>query len=285
MSRPDADGRAARRAPLTWLYVPGDREDRIPKAFTSGADVVIIDLEDAVAAGRKDLARALAERAATDATTPCQVRVNALGSPWAEADLAMVAGLPGRVGVRVPKCEQPEDVVRVADAVGVRPIHVLVESARGVEAAHDLAFAHGRVATIGLGEADLRADLGVTDERGLLYARSRLVVAAAAAGLDPPSMSVFTDVRDLDALRESCLEGRRLGFAGRAAIHPAQLAVIEEVFAPTDAEVAGAREVVDAAAVGVTAGHGAVALADGRFVDEAVVRQARRLLARAGLEP
>ncbi|MBC9821033.1 CoA ester lyase [Terrabacter sp. MAHUQ-38] len=273
----------SRRSPLTWLYVPGDREDRIPKAFASGADVVVIDLEDAVAQDVKDAARRAAQRAAAGATTPCQVRVNALGSRWAEADLGMVAALPPHVGVRVPKCEQPADVVDIAEAVGPRPLHLLVESARGLEAAHDLARAHGQVATIGLGEADLRADLGVADERGLLFARSRVVVAAAAAGLEPPSMSVFTDVRALDALRQSCIEGRRLGLVGRAAIHPVQLPVIEDVFAPSAVEIARAREVVEAAATGADSGRGAVALADGRFVDEAVVRQARRLLARAGI--
>jgi citrate lyase subunit beta/citryl-CoA lyase len=173
--------------------------------------------------------------------------------------------------------------VRVAEAVGRRPLHLLVESARGVEAALELARAHVQVSTIGLGEADLRADLGVTDDGGLLFARSRVVVAAAAAGLGPPSMSVFTDVRDLEALRQSCIEGRRLGLVGRAAIHPAQLSVIEDVFAPTAAEIARALEVVEAASAGAASGIGAVALADGRFVDEAVVRQARRLLDRAGL--
>lgn len=283
MTSPPSAAGPSRRSPLTWLYVPGDREDRIPKAFVSGADVVVIDLEDAVTPERKDAARRAAESAAAGATTPCQIRVNALVSPWAEADLAMVSGLPRHVGVRLPKCEHPSDVVQVAQAVGPRPLHLLVESARGVEASHDLARAHPQVATIGLGEADLRADLGVTDEGGLLFARSRVVVAAAAAGLGPPSMSVFTDVRDLDALRQSCIEGRRLGLVGRAAIHPAQLPVIVDVFTPTAAEIARAREVVKAASAGVASGSGAVALGDGRFVDEAVVRQARRLLDRAGL--
>lgn len=285
MTGPRPDGPATRPSPLTWLYVPGDREDRIPKAFASGADVVVIDLEDAVAAGHKDLARGVAERALAGTSTVCQVRVNALGSPWASADLALLAGLPTQVGVRLPKCERPDDVVRVADTVGPRPLHLLVESARGVEAALELALAHDRVASIGLGEADLRADLGVSDERGLLFARSRVVVAAAAAGLEPPSMSVFTDVRDLEALRTSSVEGRRLGFVGRAAIHPRQLAVIRDVFAPSREEVARALEVVEAAEAGTVSGHGAVALVDGRFVDEAVVRQARRLLARAGHLP
>ena len=273
--------------PLTWLYVPGDRAERIPKAFVSGADVVIVDLEDAVVPARKADARAAAADHLAGDADGCpagvgrQVRVNAVGSPWVDADLALVAALPSDVGVRLPKCEQPEMVARVAEAVGRRAVHVLVESARGVEAAFELARAHPQVASVGLGEADLRADLGVADDRGLLWARSRIVVAASAAGLDAPSMSVHPDVKDLDGLRATCEDGKALGFVGRSAIHPVQLDVIREVFLPTEAELARAREVLSAAEAGTVASRGAVALPDGRFVDEAVVRQARRVLGRA----
>ena len=134
------------------------------------------------------------------------------------------------------------------------------------------------MASIGLGEADLRADLGVSDDTGLLWARCRIVNAAAAAGLPPPKMSVYADVADLDGLRESCAAGRRLGFVGRAAIHPKQLPVIADAFRPSAADVARARELLAAAE---TADSGAVLTADGRFVDEAVLRQARRTLALA----
>ena len=134
------------------------------------------------------------------------------------------------------------------------------------------------MASIGLGEADLRADLGVTDDAGLLWARSRVVNAAAAAGLPPPAMSAFPNVADLDGLRRSCEVGRQLGFLGRAAIHPKQLPVITEAFRPSEAEVAHARELVAAASA---SGSGAALTADGHFVDEAVLRQARRILALA----
>lgn len=268
------------RSPLTLLYVPGDRPDRIGKALASDADVVIIDLEDAVLAPAKDAARAgLAEivagpgadRAAVGAL---QIRVNVVGSSWAETDLDAVTGLPDGVGVRVPKCEDAAVMAELVERLGERAVHALVESAVGVEAAYDLARAG--VASIGLGEADLRADLGVTDDEGLTWARSRLVNAAAAAGLPPPSMAVFTDVRDLNGLRRSCETGRRLGFRGRTALHPAQLAVITEVFAPTPDELTWAREVVTRVEAD---GPGALLLPDGRFVDAAVVRQARRVLA------
>ncbi|WP_323101326.1 CoA ester lyase [Intrasporangium sp. YIM S08009] len=277
-------------APLTLLYVPGDREDRIGRAFAAGADVVIVDLEDAVTVDRKAVSRqgaerALSSRASSAGGAPgCQVRVNAVGTPWSTRDLEMVRRLPAHVGLRIPKCEEPRDVVRIAEAVGDRALHLLIESARGVEAAYALASAHPAVASIGLGEADLRADLGVTDDAGLLWARSRVVVAAAAAGLAAPAMSVYTNVRDLDALRESSLVGKSLGFVGRTAIHPAQLSVIREVFSPSAVELDLARELVSAAEAGAAAGRGAIALADGRFVDEAVVRQARRVIARAGTE-
>lgn len=132
--------------------------------------------------------------------------------------------------------------------------------------------------SIALGEADLRADLGVRDDIGLDWSRSRVVLAARAAGLAPPAQSVFPDVRDLDGLWASCAHGRALGFLGRAAIHPRQLPVIDRAFRPTPREIEAAAEIVAAA----VADEGAQALPDGRFVDAAVVASARRTLALAG---
>lgn len=271
----------SRRAPLTWLYAPGDQPELIAKALASEADCVIIDLEDAVTPDRKDGARDNAVNAALDLRPgggTVQIRINQMASPWFERDVPALSGLDPAVGVRVPKCERPEAVAQLAESVGDRRLHLLVESALGLDRAMSLATATLTVASIGLGEADLQADLGVAGDEGLAYARGRLVAVAAAAGLPPPAMSVFTDVRDTEGLLESCRLGRRLGFLGRAAIHPAQLPVIREAFTPSRVEVVRAREVVGAAADGVSSGAGALALADGRFVDEAVVRQARRLL-------
>lgn len=273
-----------RRPPLTLLYVPGDRPDRVARAIASAADTVILDLEDAVAAAAKDTAREAARQAAAGAAgapggpRDVQVRVNAAGTPWHDADLEMVRVLPVGVGVRLPKCEAAASVRAVAEAVGPRPLHLLLESALGIERAFELACAHESVVSIGLGEADLRADLGVADEAGLAWPRSRVVNAAAAASLPAPAMSVFPQVRDLDGLAESCRRGRALGFRGRAAIHPDQLPVIEAAFRPSPEEVRRAREVVAAAEAALAHGSGALALPDGRFVDEAVVRWARRTI-------
>ncbi|MFC7640867.1 HpcH/HpaI aldolase/citrate lyase family protein [Streptosporangium lutulentum] len=258
---------------LTFLYAPADRLALVAKALAGPADVVIVDLEDAVAADGKGQARAELVRLLASPQPRVQIRINDVRTACGQADLLAIGALcSGTAGIRVPKVESAADVRDVAEAVPGIALHPLVESALGLERAYEIASADPAVASIGLGEADLRADLGVSDEAGLAWARSRVVVAARAAGLPSPVQSVYTDFRDLEGLAESCRVGRSMGFRGRAAIHPAQLAVIEAAYRPTEEEVMAANEVVAAAGVG------AVALPDGRFVDEAVVRQARSVL-------
>ncbi|MFD3323819.1 HpcH/HpaI aldolase/citrate lyase family protein [Streptomyces sp. NPDC058701] len=261
---------------LTWLYAPGDRPAVVAKALACGADAVIVDLEDAVPASRKEYARsATAELLDERPPLPVHVRVNALDSPWGGADLAALAGLHGLAGLRLPKISSPEQITTAADRAGGVGLHALLESALGVERAYEIARAHPSLRGLSLGEADLRADLGVSADAGLDWCRSRVVVAARAAGLSPPAQSVFPDIRDLEALAASCARGRSLGFLGRAAIHPRQLPVIERAYVPAAEEVAAAEEVLGAA----RDTPGALALPDGRFVDPAVVAAAHRTLA------
>ncbi|MFI5974522.1 HpcH/HpaI aldolase/citrate lyase family protein [Streptomyces sp. NPDC051452] len=265
------------RPPLTWLYVPGDRPHVVTKALTAGADVVVIDLEDAVAPDRKEYARtATAELLRAPQPVPVHVRVNALDGPWAAADLAALATLPGVSGLRLPKVTSPEQIRGVAVSTPV-PLYALLESALAIERAHAIAGAHPALRGISLGEADLRADLGVRADAGLDWPRSRVVVAARAAGLAPPPQSVHPDIRDLDGLARTCAHGRALGFLGRAAIHPRQLPVIERAYLPTAAELEQAETIIKAAATD----QGAQALPDGRFIDAAVVAMARRTLSLA----
>jgi len=254
---------------LTWLYVPADRPDRFAKAVASGADVVILDLEDAVPLARKDYARAaVAEFTSARHGVPIQVRVGHAG------DFASVG--PAVESVRLPKVESAREVAFAATLVS-KPLHCLIESAVGLEAAHAIATAHPSVAGIGLGEEDLRSDLGVLDDEGLLWARSRIVVAARAAGLPSPAMSVYPWLSDVDGLIASCRAGRRLGFLGRAALHPQQLPGIVEGFRPPHAEVARAQTLLAA----VTPESGALVLPDGRFADRAAVAAAERTVALA----
>ena len=251
--------------PLTLLYVPGDRPDRVEKAIASEAHAVIVDLEDGVAPTAKTAARAnlpalLGERR----DKPVYVRVNAGDAE----DLEVVAMLAIE-GVYVPKVAGPANV----PSVGL-PVHCLIESAAGVEAAYEIAKTRG-VAGISLGEADLRSETGAL-EAGLDWARARIVNAAVAAGLPRPPQSVYPQLNDDEGLARSCRRGRELGHLGRSAIHPAQLAIIEHAYLPTEKEVIRARETAERLE------HAGVAtLAGGEFVDAAMLGAARQTIALA----
>ncbi|MDQ3736821.1 MAG: CoA ester lyase [Actinomycetota bacterium] len=269
----------------SYLYVPGSDPRRIEKALASEADAVILDLEDAVAPNRKEEARTtVAEVLRSEHEKPVFVRINAPDSVLAEEDVEAVAG-PRLAGLRLPKTESPESARRVAqwlDKLGCEAgLQCLIESALGLEFAFEIARAHEKVVGMSLGEADLAADLGVRGDAGLLYARSRLVAATRAAGLPGPVQSVYTNVRDAEGLRRSTMEGKNMGFVGRSAIHPAQIEVINEVFTPTEEEVAEAKDLLARLEESTGTGTGAFALEDGRFVDEAVVGSARLTLALA----
>ncbi|MFF4761958.1 HpcH/HpaI aldolase/citrate lyase family protein [Streptomyces sp. NPDC001292] len=283
---------AAALCPLTWLYAPGDRPHVVAKALASGADVVVVDLEDAVAPDRKEYARAATAELLTEPPpVPVHVRINAVDGPLAAEDLAAVAPRPGLAGLRLPKVTSAGQVARVAarteTAQGLPPtngsdgsgpsLYALLETALAIERAYAIAAAHPSLRGISIGEADLRADLGVRQDSGLDWCRARVVVAARAAGLAPPPQSVHPDIRDLEGLAASCAHGRALGFLGRAAIHPRQLPIIERAYLPTDRELEEAETIIKAA----TADRGAQALPDGRFIDAAVVAAARRTLALA----
>ncbi|MEW9551580.1 CoA ester lyase [Nonomuraea sp. NPDC050783] len=260
--------------PVTWLYVPGDRPERFAKAAGSGADVVIVDLEDAVAPARKDEARANAVaylRGPRPAGVAVHVRVNDLATARGRADLEAVAGIAD--AVRLPKVEDPA----VLDGIADGRAYALLESAAGIVNAAAVA-AHPAVAGIALGEQDLAAELSITGEAALNHLRLQAVLAAAAAGLPPVPMSVHPDVRDEAGLEASCRAGRAIGLFGRTAIHPRQIPVIRRAFRPTEEEAARAAEIVEAAERAEREGIGAVALPDGRFVDPPVVARARRTL-------
>jgi citrate lyase subunit beta/citryl-CoA lyase len=265
----------------SYLYVVGHREDQIEKAYSSEVDAVILELEDAVAPSMKEQARRTVARLLREPLPkPTWIRVNQLGSGLTRADVDAVAGAAIE-GVRLPKTQSADDVVTVAtwleETASGACIQAVLETALAVERVAEIARAHPRLAGVSLGEQDLQADLGAADE-GLRYARSRVVLAARAAGLPAPVQSVWTRLRDLDGLRESCLEGKRYGFYGRSALHPRQLSVINEVFTPTPEEVAEAQDLQHRLREAVATGAAGLQLPDGRFVDQAVVLAAERTL-------
>ena len=276
--------------PRSWLYVPGHRSDRVAKALAAGADAVVIDLEDAVPAARKEEARdltvgLLSERAAAaDGSGPAVwVRINGLATAHGQDDAAALAGVPAD-GLRVPRAEEPDAVRRLADGTG-KPLQLLLESARGLWRAHELAGCHERVVGIALGEADLAADLLVDRDEGLTWARGAVIVAARAAGLNSPVQSVWTDVGDEEGLRASCRTGRATGFFGRSVIHPRQIDVVHEEYTPSADEIHRAEGIVRIAAEAAERGEVAALGPDGRFVDPAVVARAHVVLDRAPSSP
>jgi (S)-citramalyl-CoA lyase len=274
---------AGRRARRSWLFTPATRPDRFARAGEAGADVLIIDLEDAVAPGDKDRARAaaLAHLDAGRGTAPIQaLRVNGLRTRAGLDDLRLL--LESRTGpdaVILPKVETPDEP-RLVDAWLVEAgspaaLVALVESARGVEAAPEIARSTPRLSALIFGAADLAADLGAPAAwEPLLYARSRVVAAAAAAGIGAIDAPYF-DLKDQAGLEAELRAAVALGFAAKAAIHPGQVAAINAALTPSAAAVAEAREILaqNEAGVGVVGG---------RMVDEAVARRARRILAAAG---
>jgi len=262
---------------LTALYVPANRPDRFAKAVAAGPDVVVFDLEDAVPVDDKADARGWAVAwIAANASRAVEVRVNAPGTPWIEHDLAAVAAVPG-IRIRLPKVESAADVHAVLDQVPTARITALIESPLGLERAFEIASADPRVVAVALGEADLMSSLGVDGPQGLAWARGRLVSASRAAGLGAPMMSVYPHVNDLDGLRQTSLEGRALGFVGRTAIHPRQLATIVECFTPTPGQVAEAEALLAAVDKAGVADGGVIVLPDGRMVDPAMLGRAREL--------
>ena len=274
---------AGRRARRSWLFTPATRPDRFARAGEAGADVLIIDLEDAVAPGDKDRARAaaLAHLDAGRGTAPIQaLRVNGLRTRAGLDDLRLL--LESRTGpdaVILPKVETPDEPRLVdawlAEAGSPAALVALVESARGVEAAPEIARSTPRLSALMFGAADLAADLGAPAAwEPLLYARSRVVAAAATAGLDAIDAPYF-DLKDQAGLEAELRAAVALGFAAKAAIHPGQVAAINAALTPSAAAVAEAREILaqNEAGVGVVGG---------RMVDEAVARHARRILAAAG---
>jgi len=233
----------------------------------------VADLEDAVAPAQKAAARELVSE-----LRPPVVRVNGAETEWFADDLALVQELEPDAIV-LPKATP--DAVAALGPDGP-PVVAIVETAAGVRAAYETAAA-ARVAALLLGAVDLGAELGLearADGQEILFARSKVVIDSTAAGIRPPFDIVHLEVADAAGLEEECRLARSLGFRGKACIHPAQLEIVHRVFAPTEAELAWARRVVEAYERETGEGRGVFAL-NGAMVDLPVVERARRILAEA----
>jgi citrate lyase subunit beta/citryl-CoA lyase len=271
------------------LFSPGDRPELMRKAPGAGADVVVFDLEDAVAPTRTEEAREAVSAVLTDPDfdPACEVCVRVNADPaMADDDLAAaLAGDPRLDSVMLPKAESADDVTTLSGLVEDHgaglPVIALCESAAGVLHAEAIAAADATDA-VAFGAEDLAADVGATrtDEgTEVLYAREHVVLAAAAADVDAID-TVFTDIEDHEGLREETGFALELGYDGKMCIHPGQVGVVNDAFTPDAAEVERARKVLEAAAEADEAKRG-VFRVDGEMVDAPLVAQAERVRERA----
>ncbi len=260
---------------ITPLFVPGDRPERYAKAAASGADAIIIDLEDAVSPDNKIAAReALARSGALPSGIDIYVRVNAVGTPWHAEDIAAMAKLPV-AGIVVAKSESPPAIEQASKDAQGKPIIALLESALGLAMARQIA-ACGCVPRLAFGSIDYCADLGAAHLREtLLSARSEIVLASRLAALAPPLDGVTPSLDDAALLEDDARYAMNLGFGGKLCIHPRQIVPVRQGFAPTAEELAWAEAIV------ATEGQGAVRV-EGAMVDAPVRARARQILQRAG---
>lgn len=290
--------RAERRLPppalRSMIFSPGNRLDMVAKGAASGADAVIIDLEDAVPAAAKEEARRNL-RNLPPSGVPWYVRVNGAETEHLWDDV--VAAATGDVaGIVLPKAGDPQLLAQLDGALTALELRAgiargsielipLIESAAGILSARDMCESTSRVRTVLFGggeQGDLVTDLGcewTPDGTALLTARSQVLLAARASGVQPMD-AVFMDFRNPGALRAECQLARRIGYVGKVAIHPSQLPVIHEVFTPTVDEVAAQRRILELFGKAVASGSASISV-DGRMVDYAVAARARSILARA----
>lgn len=271
----------------SFLFVPGNRPERYAKALASGADAIIVDLEDAVALSEKEAAR-MSLRDTLPSLNDKEhgrilVRINPQGTPWYEADMALIASLGqfGVAGVVIPKAQSAESVAHVAHACPGLGLLPLLETAEGFHCID--AVANGpQVVRLGLGHIDLQADLGMccgVDEQELAPARWEIVSASRRFGLAPPVDGITTSVSDLPLLQAATERSRRFGFGAKLCIHPSQVATVHTALTPTATELDWAQRVV----LAMEKSGGGVVSIDGKMVDPPVLSLAQKILLRAKL--
>lgn len=269
-------------AASTYLFVPANRPERYAKALASGADAVIVDLEDAVAVPSKEEARStLAQWIGDNGPQPrLWVRVNAADTTWHDEDVDAFAPLP-IAGIVLPKAEDPKAVAAIAQRVlPGRGVIALIESAAGLAAMRQIAAVPG-VLRLAFGSIDAQVDLGMqcdAEESELLHFRVEMVMASRLAGIAAPIDGVTTTFEDMDFLAQAVLRARRIGFGAKLCIHPKQVAEVRKGFMPTPQELVWAREVM--AAVRQSDG-GAISL-HGKMIDKPVIMLAEKFLHQSG---
>jgi len=261
--------------PVAPLFVPGSRPERFAKADNSGADTVILDLEDAVAASDKEQARHAVAAHAASLKSPVMVRVNAASTPWHAADIDALRSLGG-ISIMLPKAEQPGDIASLTGRIG-RDVSIiaLVESATGLANLPEILAAQG-IAGVAFGSLDFALDLGCAHDRlTLLAARSEIVWRSRAANRSAPIDGITADLTSPEVAEDDARHAVKIGFGGKMAIHPKQIEPIRRAFRPSEMEITWAVGIVAAAS------SGEAVQVNGEMVDRPVLERARRILCRS----
>ena len=277
------DAKPASRPRRSFIFSPGLQPDLFPKALASGADIVCVELEDGIAPKDKDQARekALALFACAQANDGVEriVRINCLRTAFGLADLqAILATDTPPPALMLPKVASPEEVAGLDEILSERGhetrLHVIIETNAGLEAAYDIARASPRIDALFFGGVDMSAELRCNNAWGpLLYARSRVVHAAASAGIDAIDVP-YLDLEDLEGMKVEAILARDLGFSGKGAVHPKQIRILNEVFTPDAATIAHAKRILKAFADADTG----LVLVDGKLIEKPVLREMQRIL-------
>jgi citrate lyase subunit beta/citryl-CoA lyase len=285
------DERRFRMILRSFLFVPGNRIDRIEKAIASSADGVIIDLEDAVTPSQKETVRdQVGAFLKTANRKNLFVRVNAVETSHFDKDIEKITEA-ALYGIVIPKVERPEALQEVdrklsdlerRRSIPERQIHLvlMIETALGLSRVREIGASTPRVIAIAFGAGDLTLDLGAklskTGEE-LLFARSSLVLSCRLAGVSPIDAPYIIDVKDVEGLKAEAQRSRQLGFRGKFCIHPSQVEPVNEIFSPAQEEIARAKKIVEAFELAKGKGEGAIAL-EGEFVDAPIYNRAAQLL-------
>lgn len=279
----------------SMLYLPGNSPNMVQDAHLYGSDSILIDLEDSVVISEKDAARNLVRNALDNidyGDIEVTIRINPVYTDFYEDDLkAIIPGKPD--AIRVPKSESAEQIIKVDEfitelekenniEVGSTKLMPMIESAKGVREVNEIAQASSRNVALTIGGEDLATDLGVTRTKGseeIFTSRSLIVLAAKAAGIDALD-TIYSNVNDIEGLKRETELIKKLGFSGKAVIHPKQIKPVHEVFNPKEEEVREARKIIDAAEEAERKGQGAI-IVNGKMIDYPIVDRAKRTVAYA----
>ena len=268
----------------SFIFAPGLRPDMFPKALASGADIVCIELEDGIAPKDKLIARqralVLFEHPQADDGVERIVRINSIRERFGIEDVgAILATQTPPPALMMPKVRTPDEVKQLdgllTEAGHDTALHVIIETNEGLEAAYEIAHCSKRIAALFFGGVDMAAELRCKNAwEPLLYARSRVVHAAASAGLDVIDVP-YLDLDDTTGMRVEAQQARELGFAGKGAVHPKQIAVLNEVFTPSEDQIDRARRIIDE----FEAADTGLVVIDGKLIEKPVLREMYRIVA------